>query len=307
MLSSPQRQVLAVLLVAWLPAGTAGWLIHQAVNGGAPGEVGPWLICVVIATGIGVVVSWALRDRMPVDPAVRWTVLVAVGWAIANAAGWFVGVEVGGPAFGLVTGLGIAAATTEVRISRVALVAASALLAMVAGRLLVDDRLPVVGLVVPAACGLLVLAAMHRMLVRDVPLWPVVGLTCAWGVAFVGVWALTSTFVAPVSFWLSVIAEIVIAVAIGAAALGWCTHEISGEAVWRVVRRWAIASTLGVIGGGAVALLLRTVVVTRPGDGVLAHLDMGTSVGLAVAVAFAVLPTLRHLSRPADARPVVTA
>lgn len=306
----PQRSLL-VLLVAWLPAGAAGWVIHKSLDAGGQDDVqhaGLWLGCAGLAVGIGALTARAFPASTREDRVVRLAVLVAVGWAVATAAGWSFAVQVGGPASGLVTGLGLAAARTGtgIRIAPVALVAGSGVVGLIAGWLLVGDRVPVVGLFVPMACGLVAVTAAHRVIAPELRLLPVLGSTCAWGAAFVGAWLLTSTTIAPISYALSIGVEFVLAAALGAVALGWATRASTGEPVHHVVVRWTASSAIGVIGGVAVALVLRDL-----GDdtavGLMARADVGTSLGLGVAAGFAVLPTLRRMLRAADVSHAPTA
>lgn len=301
--TTPPWQTLAVLLLAWLPAVAVGWLSYQALAGASRsglGWIGLWFGCVLVAVGVGTLVTRMLPARLRGVPAVRWAGFVAVGWAIAMAAGWFFSVELGGPAFGLVTGLALASAGTAARMSRVAAVAGCGLVGLVAGWWLVGDRAPVLVLVGTATCGLLAVAAIGRVLTPSTRLWATVGLTYLWGAAWVGSYALTQAFLSSISHGLAVGAEIVVAVALGASVLGFGSRSATGEPVVQVVLRWTLAATIGVIGSIAVAVLLHGLAADGPAAGIFAHLDLGSSVGLGAAAGFAVLPTLLRI-RPADA------
>lgn len=296
-----------VLLAAWLPAGMLGWAVRRWLDVGTdgPAGAGPFLAGLAVALGLGAVAHRALDPAARLDPTARCAAAVGVGFAVANATGWSVGVEVGGPAFGLALGLGLAAAAGAPG-ARVLLLGGTVLAVMTGVRLLLDPLgAPVPGapwapvlLVAPTLAGLATLAASRRPLAGH--LAATAALTAAFGAAFVGFWLLTSAVVAPWSFALSVGAEIVGAVAVGAAVLGVLTRP--GEPVLAVVTRWAVAAGAAVVIGIAVAVPLRALL-GDTGGGVLVHLDLGTSIGLAIAAAVAALPTLRHVAAaPAEVR-----
>jgi hypothetical protein len=296
----PYRRVSIVLLVAWLPAGVLGWGVHRWLDGGT-GDPGPFLVGLAVAVGLGAAAHRGVTAAGS-DPVVASAVGVGVGFALANATGYSVGVEVGGPAFGLALGLGLAAAAGAPG-ARVVLLGGSVLAVMIGVRLLLDPLGPPlpgaapagapwapVLLVAPALAGLGVLAACRGLLPG---VTTTIGLTAAFGVAFVGWWMVTAVLVAPWSFALSVGMEIVGAVAVGAVALGLLTRP--GEPVATVAARWAAAATAAVLLGVAVAVALRTLL-GDTGAGVLVHLDLGASTGLAIASATAALPTLRRVA-----------
>jgi hypothetical protein len=294
------RRVSIVLLAVWLPAGLVGWAAQRWLSGGpaVPGDAGPFIAGLSIALGLGAAAHRSLIPPQWSDPVTRCAVRVGVGFAVANATGWSIGVEVGGPAFGVAVGFGIAAAA-GVPGRHVVLLGGAVLTVMIGTRLLLDPLGPPllgapwtpVVLVTPALAGLAVLAAGRRLLRGH--LGATAALTVAFGVAFVGLWAVTITLVAPWSFALAVGLEIVGAIAVGAALLGFLTRP--GEPAAAVAARWAVAATAAVAIGVAVAVPLRAVL-GDTGGGLLVHLDLGTSIGLAIAVAVAVQPTLRRVA-----------
>lgn len=296
------RRVSIVLLAAWLPAGVLGWALHRRLDGGT-GDIAPFLVGLALAVGVGTAAHRALGSGpwAGPDPVGTCAVGVGVGFAVANATGWSVGVEVGGPAFGLALGLGLAAAA-GVPGRHVVPLGGAVLGVMIGTRLVLDPFGPPlpgepgapVLLVAPALAGLGVLAAGRGLLGGH--LTGVAVLTAVFGAGFVGLWVVTSTLVAPWSFALSVGAEIVGAVALGALALGALVRP--AEPVPAVVARWAGAATAAVLIGVAVAVPLRLLLGDVRG-GVLVHLDLGTGVGLAIAAAVAALPTLRRVAATA--------
>lgn len=303
----PDRGVwtdLGALLLAWVPAGALGWLLHHYLTDpDATGAVraGGWLGCVAVAVGVGMLLvrlQLVLLRHRRADVAVRLGGQVAVGWAVATSAGWFLGVEVGGPMTGIVTGVALGACPvlrSGSGRSRVVLVMTIGAVGVVTGWVLAGGG-PTggVGLVVPIAVGLVAVVAAHTALLPALPLGPLVLLVGGWATAWVGAWAVASAFVSPVSLGLSIVAEIGLAMGVGGAVVGVVHQRVTGEAAWAVALRWGVAAAGGVAVGTALATGLRALL----GGEFTEHLDVGTAVGLGVAAWFAVLPTLRALRRP---------
>lgn len=296
----PDRRVSIVLLAAWLPAGVLGWAVQRWLDAGTggPDHAGPFLVGLALALGLGAAAHRALASPAGADPVTGSAVGVGVGFAVANATGWSVGVEVGGPAFGLAMGLGLVAAAGAPG-ARVVLLGGTVLAVMIGTRLLLDPlgtALPgepwaPVLLVTPTLAGLGALAAGRGLLPGRLAATAV--LMASFAAAFVGFWVVTSTLVAPWSFALSVGVEIVGAITVGAVALGLLARP--REPVVAVAVRWAVAAATAVVIGVAVAVPLR-IVLGDEGGGLLVHLDLGSSTGLAIAAAIAALPTLRRVA-----------
>jgi hypothetical protein len=308
-LTTRPRCALAVLLLGWLPVGAAGWWADQAWprTGDRLEGVGWWLACLVLAVAVAAAVTQVLPAAVRAEPSVVGAGLVALGWAVAIAAGWSFDVAVGGPACGLVTGLVLAAARSATGPARAATVGGIGVVAMVLGWVALGDRVGALPVAVSIACGLTAVAAAGRLLAPALTLWPVAGLTAAWGLAWVGAFGLTQATLAEASHGLAVGAETVLATAAGAAVLAMTTRGRTGETTWRVVIRWTVAAAIGVVVGVAMAVLLSAWAVGPQAAGLLAHLDVGTTVGVGAAAGFAVLPTLRALAGTSSLRPGVPA
>jgi hypothetical protein len=281
--------------LAWSLAAAVGWAGFHLLGG--PGRAGAgreltWAVCLLVAVAGAALVASTVAGRYLVGDAARWGAAVGVGWGVANTAGWFLAVEVGGPATGLVTGVAVGAAAAGIPVARGSAVGLAGVLAVVAARLLVGDLPLVLGLALSIGCGLAVVAAVRPALTPTLPLRPVVLATTAFGLAWVGAWVLADAVLSPISASLSIAVEILLAVAIGAAVLGWDLRSRTAEPVRRVVLRWLVSTGIGVLGSAVIAAVIAAV---GPGTGPVEFLDVGTTVGLAVAAWCASQPTLHRL------------
>lgn len=292
-----RTRVLAPLVpaAAWSLTGAAGWTLFHALDGPARSGTAQelvWTACLIVTLSAAALVAATVARRYLVDDAARRAAAVGLGWGVANAAGWFLAVEVGGPATGLVTGVAVGAAAVGVRLPAAVVVGLGGVLAMVGARLLVAGLPPALGLVVSGAGGLAVVAVLRWSVTPTLPIRPVIVATVGFGVAWVGAWMVADAVLSPVSASASVALEIVVAVVLGAAVLGWELRARTAEPVRAVAMRWSIATVLAV---AASAVIAAVIVVAQPGTTPIDHLDVGTTVTLPVAVWCAVRPTLDRL------------
>lgn len=292
--------------VGWLVVALVGWGVFYATGGARDGAelVGDravsWAAGLAVAVALGLALLVLVERRWPLSPAVALAVLAAAGWGIANAVGWSIDVQAGGPASGLVTGAVLVAAGQD-RPPRLRLLACvlAGVVGLVAGRLASGPGHGPVQVAVPLVLGLVAAGLAWATLGVRLPWWPVAALTAGWGLAWVGAYLLTQQLLAGRPAALVIGAEIVGAAAVGGALTGWAWRRRSGESVAVVTARWALAASAGVgLGAGLAIALYALWPVPGQFSGPLELLEVGTTVGLGMGAAVALLPTLRRLGRP---------
>jgi hypothetical protein len=285
----------AALVAAWLVAAVLGWLLFLLLGGPAltgAGRTAVFAGCLLVALALAAAGTRLLAGSPLAVPDAGWAAVLALGWGAANAAGWTLAVEVGGPLIGLATGVALAGAASGISVRRGVAVGAVGLVAVLLARLVAADLPPVLGLLVSVVAAVVGVALARWALVPALPLVPVVVLVAANGVAWVGAWLLAEALISPIAVSVSIAVEILLAVALSAALLGW----MQDEPVGRTTGRW----TLCALGGLAVAVLLAALAgAVLPSEdlgdrlgGVVGFLDLGTTVGLALAAWFAGRPAL---------------
>lgn len=115
------------------------------------------------------------------------------------------------------------------------------------------------------------------------------------GLVWVGAYELTAATLGPVSLGLAVGTEIVLATAVCSFVLATIVGRHTGEPRWRLVARWLVTGTFGVLTGIAVAVALRLLDPTPLG--LFEHLDVGTTIGFGAAAGAAGLPSLMRIHR----------
>lgn len=281
---------------SWLLAGLVGWLLFHVLGGPvAAGAVaiGIWGLAAGSALVVGLLLGRLWPAIRPRDRALSWAAVAGVGFGFAISAGWTIGVDVGGPATGLAVAAAIAGCDRALPVLRLLPAILIGGAGFVVGRLLLGDRLTVVGLAVTLGCGLVAFGVALTAGRQPVRFRPIALLVAAWGVAWVGSWFVTTRFVDQFSVPLSLAGEIVVAMGLGglAIAVGWCRR--TGERVGVVAARWTGCAAVGYVAAWGIALAVSAsgLLSGAPID----HLDAGTVVALPVVVWLAVLPTMRRL------------
>ncbi len=298
-------RMLLPALVGWLSAALVGWVLLRmlpALPDTASGwRVPEWTLGVLCVLVIGALLTVAVERFAVADDLLRWVVVAVVGWGVANAAGWAIDVKVGGPASGMVAAVVLGAVHQGLTCRlRAALALCCGFVGIVGGHLLLGGRLVTFGVVVTLATGVAALTGALAALRIRLPLGPLIWITTASGLAWVGAWALVGRLGSGVPLIVGFGIEIVLASAVcgAATALAWRTE--TGVGVGVLTARYALVGLGVVLFGMGVSGLLGAVGV---GPGGLSDLmDVGTTLSLGLGAWVALWPLMRGLAAQAATR-----
>lgn len=286
---SPRARAVLVGLCLWTAPAAAAWALFRVLGGPEARGLfrwGLWGASVALMVGGGLLLMRAGRRFFRPDPTAESGLAAGLAWGIASAAGWFFDVSVGGPFSGMALGFIDDRSQRDRRPwARIALVLGVGLVGLAVGIRFLGGRGSMLALVSALVVGLPVLLLANRWLGVGTAAKPLVWATLAWGVAWVGSWALTSSALAQRLLGTgSLPAEVVLACALGAMLYAAGRNA----ALWPIVSdgaTWAAAGLAAVLAGTLIHRALLALG-TDPGPGGT-WLDLGYTIGLTLFIPLA--------------------